>query len=64
MDEVNTQADELCFAEFNGFVGLSYEESVLMLNIWIIETSTETVVVCMVYDPAGDTTGTLAAANR
>jgi hypothetical protein len=64
MDAVNTQADELCFAEFNGFVGLSYEESVLMLNIWIIETSTETVVVCMVYDPAGDTTGTLADANR
>jgi hypothetical protein len=66
MDEVNTQADELCFAEFEGFVGLSYEESVLMLDIWIIETSTEndTVVVCMVYDPAGDTTGTLADANR
>jgi hypothetical protein len=66
MDEVNTQAEELCFAEFNGFVGLSYEESVLMLDIWIIETSTEndTLVVCMVYDPAGDTTGTLADANR
>ncbi len=66
MDAVNTQADELCFAEFNGFVGLPYEESVLMLDIWIIETSTEndTVVVCMVYDPAGDTTGTLADANR
>ena len=66
MDEVNTQADELCFAVFNGFVGLSYEESVLMLDIWIIETSTEndTVVLCMVSDPAGDTTGTLADANR
>jgi len=66
MDEVNTQADELCFAEFNRFVGLSYEESVLMLDIWIIETSTEndTLVVCMVDDPAGDTTGTLADANR
>ena len=64
MDEVNTQADELCFAEFNTFVGLPYEDSALMLNIWIIETSTETVVVCMVYDPAGDTTGTLADANR
>ena len=65
-DAVNTQADELCFAEFNGFVGLPYEESVLMLDIWIIETSTEndTEVVCMVYDPAGDTTGTLANANR
>ena len=66
MDEVNTQADELCFAEFKGFVGLSYEESELMLAIWIIETSTEndTLVVCMVNDPAGDTTGTLAGANR
>jgi hypothetical protein len=66
MDAVNTQADELCFAEFESFVGLPYEESVLMLNIWIIETSTEndTLVVCMVYDPAGDTTGTLADANR
>jgi uncharacterized membrane protein len=64
MDEVNTHADELCFAEFNRFVGLPYEESGLLLNIWIIETNTETVVVCMVYDPAGDTTGTLADANR
>jgi hypothetical protein len=68
MDAVNTQTGEFCFAEFNDFVGLSYDESVLMFDIWIIETETstenDTVVVCMVYDPAGDTTGTLAEANR
>jgi hypothetical protein len=69
MDEVNTQADELCFAEFEGFVGLPYGESVLMLNIWIIEASTETwldgdAVVCVVYDPAGEVSGSLRGVER
>jgi Septum formation/Protein of unknown function (DUF2510) len=63
------QADELCNAEFESFVGLPYEESVLYFT-YLHPSDQESwnagdrEVVCTVYDPAGDTTGTLADANR
>jgi hypothetical protein len=63
------QADELCNAEFESFVGLPYEESVLYFT-YLHPSDEESwnagdrEVVCTVYDPAGDTTGTLADANR
>jgi hypothetical protein len=63
------QADEVCNAEFESFVGLPYEESVLYYNY--LYPSDEQGwnrgyrwATCSVYDPAGDTTGTLADANR
>jgi len=68
-EAVVVQVDELCNAEFESFVGLPYEESVLYLNF--LYPSDEQSwnagyrwVTCAVYDPAGDTTGTLADANR
>jgi hypothetical protein len=59
---------EGCLEEFAEFVGMPYEESVLEINYM---TPTEESwgmgdreLLCTVYDPAGDTTGTLADANR
>jgi hypothetical protein len=67
-EAIDAQAEEMCTAEFEGFVGLPYEDSTLHVNL--VTPSEERwdagdrVVLCMIYDPAGDTTGTLADANR
>jgi hypothetical protein len=68
-EAVDAQADKACNAEFESFVGLPYKESVLYYNyLWPNDEETWNgvfrEVVCSVYDPAGDTTGTLADANR
>jgi Septum formation/Protein of unknown function (DUF2510) len=67
-EAIITQAEDVCVAEFEGFVGLSYAESVLEFNYaWPLEEgwdAGERGVVCAVSDPDGDTTGTLAGANR
>jgi hypothetical protein len=68
-EAVVAQADEVCDTEFESFVGLPYEESVLYSN-YLYPTDAQTwnagyrKLTCTVYDPAGDTTGTLADANR
>jgi hypothetical protein len=65
---IDAQAEKLCIAEFEGFVGRPYEESVL--DFVFITQSEESwgdgdrEILCTVYDTAGDTTGTLADANR
>jgi hypothetical protein len=68
MDAIAQQGEELCFAEFEGFVGLPYEQSVLEMGLYPPEEETwlagDRMVVCVVSDPPGDTTGTLADANR
>jgi hypothetical protein len=68
-EAVVAQAEESCTAEFESFVGLPYEESVLYFTY--LHPSDEQswnagnhLVTCSVFDPAGDTTGTLADANR
>ena len=68
-EAVADQADEVCNAEFESFVGLPYEESVLYYN-YLYPSDEQSWnggyrwATCSVFDPAGDTTGTLAAANR
>ena len=68
MEAIGAQAEELCVAAFEGFVGLSYVESVLEIGLFAPDEEMwldgDRLVVCMVNDPAGDTTGTLADANR
>jgi hypothetical protein len=68
MPAIIAQGEDSCFAEFEGFVGLSYEESVLEIGLYPPEEENwlagDRLVVCVVSDPAGDTTGTLADANR
>lgn len=67
-DAVYSQAEELCIAEFESFVGLSYRESVL--DIWVIAPVEEgwvagdREVVCNIYDPDGNVSGTLRGAQR
>jgi hypothetical protein len=67
-EAVLAQAVEVCGAEFEGFVGLPYEESVLEFSyLYPTEESWDAgdrSVTCSVVDLAGDTTGTLADANR
>lgn len=59
---------EQCLTEFAEFVGMAYDESVLEINYM---TPTEESwaegdreILCTIYDPDGQTTGTLSGANR
>lgn len=66
---VQTTAEEECSADFESFIGMEYAYSELWFEY--LQPTQETwdqmddrEVICMVYDPAGDTVGTLAGANR
>src|SRR5688572_21476657 len=66
-DAVQTEADARCAAEFDAFVGLAYDSSTL--DFYAFRPSEESwtqlddrAVSCMIYDPAGQVTGTLAGA--
>jgi hypothetical protein len=67
-DAIYSQAEELCIAEFESFVGLSYRESVL--DFWVITPVEEgwvagdREVVCNIYDPNGNVSGSLRGAQR
>ncbi len=66
-DAVQTQANDGCLAQFEPFVGLAYESSSLDFypytptqESW--EQAGDRVVSCVIWDPAGQVTGTLAGA--
>jgi hypothetical protein len=68
-DAVATSADDLCYADFQSFVGTSYEESALdfttftpTLDSWELAGDRE--VLCVIADPSGMVTGTLRSAQR
>ena len=67
-EAIDVQAEEFCSAEFEGFVGLPYEDS--MLHMYSVSPSEERwdagdrVVHCTIYDPAGDVSGSLRDAER
>ena len=67
-DAVFEQTDELCIAEFEPFVGLSYEESVL--DVFYLSPTEESwldgdrAVTCSIYDPGEDVTGSLRGVER
>lgn len=68
-EQVQIKADEICYGAFEPFAGISYEESELDYYPY---TPTEIgwneagdrVVSCIIYDPAAQTTGSLAGAAR
>jgi uncharacterized RDD family membrane protein YckC len=68
-EAVGVQADKACNAEFESFVGLPYQESVLYYNslypndeqTW---NSVFREVVCSVYDPDGEVSGSLRGVER
>lgn len=67
-DEVIRIADEGCYAEFEGFVGTPYADS--QIDYWPMYPTEgswkngDREVLCMVWDPAGDTVGTLGGSGR
>ena len=65
---MDTIIDEVCIGNFESFVGLDYYDSVLTIT-WIQPTegsweSGDRELLCLVADPGGNVTGTLAGANR
>lgn len=66
--DVDTQAETFCVAEFETFIGVPYEESTISVT-WFTPTaesweSGDQLVSCIVTDPAGQSTGSLAGAAR
>lgn len=66
-DGVIQQADDFCYAEFAGFVGMAYEDSGLDLSTLFPSSDSwkymdDREILCLVVDPAGGVTGTLAGA--
>lgn len=62
------QAEDECVVEFETFVGVAWEESELDYT-WLQPTEEswgqdDRELVCLVYDPAGPTTGSFEGANR
>ena len=67
-DAVLSQADTDCNAAFTDFVGVTYDESVLTFAYYYpTEASWEQgdrEILCLIYDEAGKTTGSLAGAAK
>ncbi|MDA0567112.1 septum formation family protein [Streptomonospora sp. S1-112] len=68
-EAVATQAEETCVSEFESFVGMPYMESELDMDMlhptqesW--ESMDDREILCVIYDPAGQTTGSLSGAAR
>jgi hypothetical protein len=68
LDGIDSQAGESCEAEFEGFVGLSYQES--DFDFWTITPDEEgwragdRSVVCVIYDPDSEVSESLRGAER
>ncbi|MGR2751403.1 septum formation family protein [Agromyces arachidis] len=66
-DAVNSAAETGCLDAFQPFVGMAFEESQLDIS-WYVPTQdswnqmNDRAISCMVSDPAGEVTGTLAGA--
>ncbi len=66
--EMEAIVAEQCVGNFESFVGLAYEQSTLEVT-WMEPTSGswddgDRELLCLVYDPAGDVTGSLAGVAR
>lgn len=67
-EAVSQRGDEECTAEFAGFVGLDYETSALDFAFYYPTESSwaqgDREILCLIVDPAGQTTGSLAGGAR
>jgi hypothetical protein len=66
--EMQTIVEEQCIGNFEAFVGMAYDTSALDIT-WLEPTSGswdggDRELLCMVFDPAGDVTGSLAGVAR
>ncbi|MUL43519.1 hypothetical protein FZ103_20490 [Streptomonospora sp. PA3] len=67
--QVTTRAEEACTGEFESFIGVPYADSQLDMHMLYPTEQTwnelnDREILCIVYDPAGDTTGSLSGAGR
>jgi Septum formation len=65
---LDARTEKLCMTEFEQFIGIAIDESLLDVDYYVPDkeswqTGTH-LVLCVVYDPAGKTVGTLRAARR
>ena len=68
-DEIFTLADQGCYDPFTGYVGLALEDSTLDYTYYVPTEDgwndyDDHAVSCIIFDPAGKTTGSLIAAGR
>lgn len=67
-DAVLSQADTECAADFASYVGIAYEESTLGYAYYYPTQqswdSGDREILCLVYDPAGQVTGSLAGTAK
>jgi len=67
-DALFAQADEGCLAAFQPYIGVPFEQSTLSFSYYVPTEqswiSGDRLVSCLVYDEAGQTTGSLAGAAR
>jgi len=68
-DAVTATADDFCYGQFQTFVGMAYEQSVLELSYFMPSKESwdgmgDREVLCILVDPAGGVTGTMQGANR
>ncbi len=67
-DEINAQGEAGCVEAFTAFVGIPFNESELQYSFYLpTETSWpqgDRRILCEVYDPTKQTTGTLEGAAR
>lgn len=67
-EAVATQAEQVCYDAFTPFVGMSYEESVLNFNYFVPTASSweagDREILCLIYDEAAQTAGSLAGVAR
>jgi hypothetical protein len=65
---IDAQAEQMCVAEFEGFVGLPHEQSALEIRFMTPSEegwrAGERLVHCAVYDPAGEVSGSLRGTER
>ena len=66
--EVQNFAEDFCSTEFDSFVGIPLEQSTLSYSYYFPTPESwaagDREILCVVYDPAGDVTGSLQGAAR
>lgn len=67
-EAVGAQAEQICYDAFTTFVGISFDESVLVFNYYVPTEGSwdagDHEILCLVGDSQGQVTGTLAGAAR
>lgn len=67
-EAVTAAAEEGCLAEFEGYVGIPYEDSSFEVSFYFPTEGSwgdgDREILCTVYDPSGQTTGSAQGSNK